>query len=198
MRLPGNILDSSSVAPDEGFDEERLRRWYRSRADQTDRFDLAIVDRETGECVGEVVLNEWEPENASCNFRILIGPRGPVILDAECAWFGDPAFDVAFVLNHLLLKGAWHRAWRERYLEAFEALWRAYVARVAWEPVADVEARAAALLPALLLARVDGKSPVEYLTREPDRDSVRRFARERVLTSPTSLASVAADWNRAA
>lgn len=74
-RLTGSV-NSSSVAPDEGFDEERLRRWYGSRADQTDRLDLAIVDRETGECVGEVVLNEWEPENASCNFRILIGPRG--------------------------------------------------------------------------------------------------------------------------
>lgn len=64
------------VATDEGFDEERLRQWYGSRAEQADRLDLAIVDRETGECVGEVVLNEWEPENASCNFRILIGPRG--------------------------------------------------------------------------------------------------------------------------
>ena len=38
--------------------------------------------------------------------NILIGPDGPVFLDAECAWFGDPAFDVAFCLNHLLLKGA--------------------------------------------------------------------------------------------
>lgn len=74
-RLTGSV-NSSSVAPDEGFDEERLRQWYGSRADQDDRLDLAIVDRETDECVGEVVLNEWEPENASCNFRILIGPRG--------------------------------------------------------------------------------------------------------------------------
>ena len=74
-RLTGSV-NSSSVAPDEGFDEERLRQWYGSRAGQTDRLDLAIVYRATGECVGEVVLNEWEPENASCNFRILIGPRG--------------------------------------------------------------------------------------------------------------------------
>src|SRR5690606_24157272 len=35
---------------------------------------------------------------------IMSGPRGPVFLDAECAWYGDPAFDVAFCLNHLLLK----------------------------------------------------------------------------------------------
>jgi RimJ/RimL family protein N-acetyltransferase len=74
-RLTGSV-NSSTAAPDEGFDEERLRQWYGSRAEQTDRLDLAIVDRGTGECVGEVVLNEWEPDNASCNFRILIGPRG--------------------------------------------------------------------------------------------------------------------------
>ncbi|MEP7282694.1 MAG: aminoglycoside phosphotransferase family protein [Rubrivivax sp.] len=36
--------------------------------------------------------------------NILIGPAGPVLLDAECAWWGDPAFDLAFCLNHLLLK----------------------------------------------------------------------------------------------
>lgn len=53
-----------------------LREWYRTRGEQADRLDLAIVDRMTGECVGEAVLNEWEPEDASCNFRILIGPRG--------------------------------------------------------------------------------------------------------------------------
>ena len=46
------------------------------------------------------------------------GPDGPVILDAECAWYGDPAFDLAFVLNHLLLKGVWRPAWRDRYLDA--------------------------------------------------------------------------------
>ena len=36
--------------------------------------------------------------------NILLGPKGPVFLDAECAWYGDPAFDAAFCLNHFLLK----------------------------------------------------------------------------------------------
>jgi RimJ/RimL family protein N-acetyltransferase len=30
----------------------------------------------TGECVGEAVLNQWDPGNGSCNFRIFIGPKG--------------------------------------------------------------------------------------------------------------------------
>ena len=53
-----------------------------------------------------LVHGDFSPKN------ILVGPQGPVILDAECAWYGDPAFDLAFVLNHLLLKGAWRPQWR--------------------------------------------------------------------------------------
>ena len=105
-----------------------------------------------------LVHGDFSPKN------ILRGPDGPVILDAECAWYGDPAFDLAFVLNHLLLKGLWRPAWRGRYLDAFAALADAYLAHVAWEPRAALDARTAALLPGLLLGRVDGKSPVEYLT----------------------------------
>jgi RimJ/RimL family protein N-acetyltransferase len=50
--------------------------WYETRNEQTDRLDLAVTDRRTGECVGEAVLNEWSPNNRSCSFRIAIGPRG--------------------------------------------------------------------------------------------------------------------------
>jgi hypothetical protein len=117
-----------------------------------------------------------------------------VILDAECAWFGDPAFDVAFVLNHLLLKGEWQPQNRKRYLRAYLALTDAYRARVAWEPWTTLEARIAALLPGLLLGRIDGKSPVEYLTDDAVRDRVRRFARARIAAPPATLAEIAADW----
>lgn len=55
---------------------ERVRSWYATRTDQPDRLDLAVTDRATGELVGEVVLNEWDPHTRSCNFRTLIGPRG--------------------------------------------------------------------------------------------------------------------------
>jgi aminoglycoside phosphotransferase (APT) family kinase protein len=135
-----------------------------------------------------LVHGDFSPKN------ILIGTRGPVILDAECAWFGDPAFDVAFVLKHLLLKGAWQPQWRSRYLDAYAALWAAYRAHVAWEPVDALEARAASLLPALLLARIDGKSPVEYLTTDQQRAPVRRFASERVRVAPSRLTDIARDW----
>jgi len=50
--------------------------WFSTRNDQPDRLDLAITDTATGECVGEAVLNQWDPGNQSCNFRIVIGPGG--------------------------------------------------------------------------------------------------------------------------
>ncbi|MFI1353138.1 GNAT family N-acetyltransferase [Streptomyces sp. NPDC020898] len=55
---------------------DRLRSWYGSRSAQTDRLDLAVTDRATGELVGEVVLYEWDPVGRSCTFRTLLGPRG--------------------------------------------------------------------------------------------------------------------------
>jgi aminoglycoside phosphotransferase (APT) family kinase protein len=127
--------------------------------------------------------------------NILLGPYGqPVFLDAECAWWGDPAFDLAFVLNHLLLKCLWVPSALSPLISSFDALARAYLRRVDWEPAEAIERRAAALLPGLLLARVDGKSPVEYLTSEPQWRIVRRCASELLRQPVTRLAEVAAAW----
>jgi aminoglycoside phosphotransferase (APT) family kinase protein len=126
--------------------------------------------------------------------NILIGPAGPVFLDAECAWYGDPAFDLAFCLNHLLLKCLAAPAATDGFLRCFDMLAERYLAGVAWEPRQALEARAAHLLPGLLLGRVDGKSPVEYLTDEPDKDLVRKVAR-RLLAAPVErLGQVRTAW----
>ncbi|MFD9041967.1 GNAT family N-acetyltransferase [Streptomyces bottropensis] len=63
-------------SPTGEFGTDRLRSWYGSRNDHPDRLDLAVVDRASGELVGEVVLNDWDGANRSCCFRILIGPGG--------------------------------------------------------------------------------------------------------------------------
>ncbi len=128
--------------------------------------------------------------------NILVGPRGPVFLDAECAWYGDPAFDLAFCLNHLLLKGLWVPTRRSAFLKCFDVLAEAYLAGVAWEPRAAIELRAATLLPGLLLARVDGKSPVEYVTAASDKDFVREVAGKLLRSPPATLAEVRAAWQR--
>jgi len=129
--------------------------------------------------------------------NILIGrdrPESPVLLDAECAWWGDPAFDIAFCLNHLLLKCLWNAAAADALLAAFDALCETYLQGVAWEPREVLERRAAALLPGLFLARVDGKSPVEYVTDETQRDQVRRVAAALLRQPVVRLRSVCAAW----
>ncbi|MGE5338431.1 MAG: phosphotransferase [Gemmatimonadota bacterium] len=126
--------------------------------------------------------------------NILIGPHGPLFLDAECAWWGDPAFDIAFCLNHLLLKCLWNPPATDAFLTAFDVLAAAYLQTVGWEPRAALEQRAAALLPGLFLARVDGKSPVEYLTDNVQRDAVRRVAGALLRRPVDRLAAVAARW----
>jgi len=126
--------------------------------------------------------------------NILCSAHGPVFLDAECAWFGDPAFDLAFSLNHLLLKCLWRPSWAEGYLDCFDALAHAYLRGVTWEPAAPMEARAARLLPGLLLARVDGKSPVEYIDAEWQRAAVRSVARRHLLAPVERLHDIRRAW----
>jgi aminoglycoside phosphotransferase (APT) family kinase protein len=128
--------------------------------------------------------------------NILVSPRGPVFLDAECAWYGDPAFDLAFCLNHLLLKCVWVPAAALRFLQCFDALKDAYFKRVTWEETSELEQRTSSLLPGLLLARIDGKSPVEYITSETDKESVRRTARDLLLKPVTELSAISEAWRR--
>jgi aminoglycoside phosphotransferase (APT) family kinase protein len=126
--------------------------------------------------------------------NILAGPEGPVLLDAECAWYGDPAFDLAFCLNHLLLKCRWRPASTAAYLACFDALAMSYFDHVEWEPREELERRTAHLLAGLLLARIDGKSPVEYLTADTDRDRVRQFALRHLAAPVVRLATLRARW----
>jgi aminoglycoside phosphotransferase (APT) family kinase protein len=129
--------------------------------------------------------------------NILVGPDGPVYLDAETACWGDPAFDLAFCLNHLLLKQLVVPNARGALQDAFAAFSRAYFGQVDWEPREQLEARAASLLPALLLARIDGKSPVEYLTKPAQRAIVRAVATPLLRGQPSTLHEVADAWRDA-
>ncbi|MBA2950771.1 phosphotransferase family protein [Streptomyces himalayensis] len=129
--------------------------------------------------------------------NILVGPSGPVLLDAECAWYGDPAFDLAFCVNHLLLKSLVVPGRRTELLRSARVLAEEYFRCANWEPRAALEARAASLLPALLLARVDGKSPVEYLTDDRHRLCVRTVASALLRAPAPTVANVLDAWGTA-
>jgi len=79
-------------------------------------------------------------------------------------------------------------------VDAYAALADAYFAHVTWEAPASCEQRTAALLPGLMLARIDGKSPVEYLASESQKDAVRRFARSRLGEPVSDLREISRRW----
>jgi hypothetical protein len=79
-------------------------------------------------------------------------------------------------------------------LAAFQSLTETYLHGVDWESRQDIDRRAARLLPGLFLARIDGKSPVEYLTEERDKDTVRRVARSLLACPPDCLAEISQGW----
>ena len=149
----------------------------------------ALVARTAGLHLA-LVHGDVSPKN------ILMGPKGPVFLDAETAWYGDPAFDVAFCLNHLLLKclvasGAPSPAcWRVSTLSTW-----AYLAEINWEPVPGIEARARQP-PARFDAGAGGRevSGRILLTRDADKDLVRAVAERLLLAPPARLADVKNAW----
>ncbi len=120
-------------------------------------------------CERVVVHGDVSPKN------IMIRDGRPLFLDAECATVGDPSFDLAFCLNHLILKAIHLETLRSELLASIIRFWEAYETHVEWESAGDLEKRVCRLLPAMMLARVDGKSPVEYLD-EAEQKTVRDIA----------------------
>lgn len=189
-RTAGSSELAERFATDELFASLRLDPYFGATAiaypDLADQ--LGGITERTAATRLALVHGDVSPKN------LLVGPAGPVFLDAECAWFGDPAFDVAFCLTHLLLKCHLVPTASDELIESFDALFGEYRAHVDWEPPEALDARVATLLPALLLARVDGKSPVEYLTGDRDRQLVRGVSRELIIDPQTSVAVVRDAW----
>ena len=139
-----------------------------------------------------LVHGDYSPKN------MLLAKDRLVILDCEVAWFGDPTFDVAFLLNHFLLKSVHRREQRGDYLGLVAAFEQTYAAQLKSEQIGTVFAPLPRLVLMLMLARVDGKSPVEYLRdNEPKKNLIRGFTRDRIAAPPADLATLVAEWNSA-
>ncbi len=180
---------AAAFANDRNFFELRLDPYFvaAARAHEDCAPALARLVERTAATRLALVHGDISPKN------ILAGPHGPVILDAECAWYGDPAFDAAFCLTHLLAKCLWRPQRAKAYLACFDAFADAYLASADWEPRSALEARIAELLAGILLARVDGKSPLEYLD-DAGRAAQRAFARRFLLAPSATLAALRGTW----
>ena len=181
---------ASEFPTDKIFFEIRLAPYLLATAERHPKLAHALeaLVLQTQNNAKTLVHGDVSPKN------ILLGPQGPVLLDAECATWSDPAFDLAFCLNHLLLKCLWTPSSSSDFLHCFEVLTNSYLPSVDWELPTDLEARAARLLPGLLLARVDGKSPVEYVTESHQREHVRSVASALLIKPASHLHEIAHAW----
>jgi 5-methylthioribose kinase len=129
-----------------------------------------------------LVHGDWSPKN------ILVKDRRAMAIDFEVMHFGDPSFDAAFLLNHLLLK-TFHGI--ECAPSLAGVFWRTLVAEM--PPAPWFEEAVIAQLGGLLLARIDGKSPAEYIQDPQLKDRIRAFARALIVTPPRTVGEV---WER--
>jgi len=126
--------------------------------------------------------------------NILINNDKPIFLDAECAWYGDPAFDFAFCINHLILKSIKLPKVKDLLSKSFRILSDTYLMNVKWEDPKLFEKRTILILSALMLARIDGKSPVEYINSNYEKQFIRSFAKSIIQNPINSLIDFSNKW----
>ncbi|HVZ14809.1 MAG TPA: aminoglycoside phosphotransferase family protein [Bauldia sp.] len=178
-----------AFATDALFDALRLDPYLRATAARHPALAsriLAVVDLVRGTHLA-LVHGDLSPKNILVDRE----SRHPVILDAECAWYGDPAFDAAFCMNHLVLKAIHLPVVRAELLDEARLFFDTWLAALPPAERQEMEHHVAALLPCLMLARVDGKSPVEYLTA-PEQITVRAVSVP-LIANPRSSVAVVVD-----
>lgn len=133
-----------------------------------------------------LVHGDFSPKN------ILVLRGTLILLDYEVVHFGDPAFDLGFAFAHFLSKAHHLRNKRAHLADAAELFWHSYweeIASLEWSNI--VESRAVRHSLACLLARVAGKSPLEYLAQEEvvrQRDIILKMIAAPPVTVPTMIA----------
>lgn len=139
-----------------------------------------------------LVHADFSPKN------VLVHPQGIVLVDFETAHYGDPAFDLGFFLSHLLLKSLLHLQRSDAWQALIGAFWQAYQAEMRDHPVTEISQRAVGHLAACLWARLDGKSPVDYLEDSAQREFVRQIAYQWLKAPPRDLLDALDEYFRRA
>ncbi|HLV86222.1 MAG TPA: aminoglycoside phosphotransferase family protein [Candidatus Sulfotelmatobacter sp.] len=141
----------------------------------------------TRECL---VHGDCSPKN------MMIGDGRFVLLDCEVAWYGDPSFDLGFLINHLLLKSLYHAPADVGLRRLIDGVLETYFSERKMDAPKqhELDARTAKLLLMLMLARIDGKSAVEYLASDGQREFVREFVRASFAANISGLQQVVDRW----
>ena len=174
------------------FDELRVDPFYRyviRRHPET----APALERAIEEVLSlqvSIVHADFSPKN------ILLTRDRLVLVDLETGHFGDPAFDLGFFLSHLLLKTIKNAEARESYLALTKTFWEAYQTSLGglgadvlspFHPK-DFERRTLGNLGGCLLARIDGKSPIDYFEEDRQKEIARNLAFTYLMRPVTEIA----------
>ena len=172
------------------FDQLRLDPYYRQ---------MARVHPKLAPHIGELIESVWNHRRCLVHGdfspkNLLVWPGHLMLIDFEVGHYGDPAFDLGFFLTHLVLKSIRSRLQGERFLSLATCFWNSYhealAPSIGQPEMAELEQRLLLNLAGCLLARIDGKSPVDYLSPQ-QQAAARELAIGWLLQPP-------AGWNEAA
>jgi 5-methylthioribose kinase len=192
--LHGRSRDDAALATEfadrQYFLSLRVAPYLHTTAERRPELAAVIARHEERMLATRVCLvhGDYSPKN------MLVGPDDPaavILLDHEVAHWGDPAFDLAFCLTHLHLKAVAFPVRAAGYLALVQTFWEAYQEAASPPDTRALERDLVGLLGCIIAARVDGKSPVEYLTTDDLRDQVRSLSRTILLENLSTLAGVA-------
>lgn len=175
LDLPASLQETGH------FEQLRLSPYYRTVAAKAPELGERLRGLAQQLSVRRTCLvhGDFSPKN------VLVGDQGLWVIDLEVAHRGDPAFDVAFMLCHLVLKSVHLSAKRGEIDMCAAAFVDAYESRAGsrlGRPAEDVFSHVACLL----LARVKGKSPAEYLV-PVEQAQVWRLGVKMLSTPPANL-----------
>jgi 5-methylthioribose kinase len=165
------------------FDQLRIDPYYRT---------TAARQHDVGPVIEKLVEDSWQIRTAIVHGdyspkNMLVQGNNIFLIDFEVVHWGDPAFDAGFLLNHLFLKAFHQPRFWGLYFTAVREFWKELLSGTENATHGDFESMTLRHLGALMLARIDGKSPVEYIRDEITTERVRRFAKRLLLERPQRL-----------
>src|SRR4051812_9388638 len=189
-RLIGSIhskstdrADLKALFDDRSFFESlRIEPYYRYTAQQIPASAdfLGQLIKQTFSRRLCLVHGDYSPKN------ILVHQGKLILLDHEVIHFGDPAFDIGFALAHLLSKAHHFPSHRQKFISAALLFWSSYLAAADSSLSIDIDPPAADHGLACLLARVAGRSKLEYLSQE-ERQRQQEITLKLMNDPPTSV-----------
>src|SRR4030095_3375291 len=165
------------------FEQLRIDPYYRTIvARHPDvRAQVLSVLAEMGQRRFCLVHGDFSPKN------VMVSGDRLALIDFEVVHFGDPSFDAAFCLSLLLLGWFYQPALRKEREQVARAFFDAVRATLPPQAASFFEKATLHHLGSLRLARIDGKSPVEYLPEESIQKQVREIAKQLILQCPETL-----------